>query len=484
MDRAGERRSNWTLAAFAAPCLPLAALGLPLVVHLPAYYHSEIGLPLQVVNFAWTSIRLLDLAFDPMFGGVMDRTHTRWGRFRFWFALGCPIVMAATLMLFVLARPGVGAEYLWAGLIVIYAGQSITSLAQMAWAAVLTPSYNERSRIYNWWQAANVVGMLLVLLIPALLEKFGGFTRAQGVQVMGWFILVLLPLSLGIMLVKVPEPEVVATRDRSGFREYLELFKRPTVRRLLICDILIGTGPAVTGALFFFFFRTIKGFESADAGLLLFFYFTGALVGGPLWTRLAYRLGKHRTLAVAGVAYAAIQSCVFLLPQAQFAPAAALMFVAGLPFSAGPFLLRAMMADVCDEERLATRKDRTGLLYAILTGTVKIGSALAVGVTYGGLGVLGFDDKLGLNNPQPALTGLMVAFTVLPAVLGLAAAAVIFGYPLTAERQEQIRAALADRDAADRNLAEAGPDLGARPRISDDLRTPNMPPGAHPAPAE
>jgi len=27
-----ERRSSWTLAAYAAPCLPLAGLGLPLVV--------------------------------------------------------------------------------------------------------------------------------------------------------------------------------------------------------------------------------------------------------------------------------------------------------------------------------------------------------------------------------------------------------------------------------------------------------------------
>ncbi|HQR91410.1 MAG TPA: hypothetical protein PLH31_19485, partial [Caulobacter sp.] len=30
-----DRRSSWSLAAFAAPCLPLAALGLPLVVYLP-----------------------------------------------------------------------------------------------------------------------------------------------------------------------------------------------------------------------------------------------------------------------------------------------------------------------------------------------------------------------------------------------------------------------------------------------------------------
>jgi Na+/melibiose symporter-like transporter len=69
MARAGERHSNLTLSAFAAPCLPLAALGLPLVVHLPPYYHSEIGLSLATVGTAWMVVRLLDLGFDPIFGG-------------------------------------------------------------------------------------------------------------------------------------------------------------------------------------------------------------------------------------------------------------------------------------------------------------------------------------------------------------------------------------------------------------------------------
>ncbi|MGH1556677.1 hypothetical protein ACRAWD_00540 [Caulobacter segnis] len=33
-----ERKSSWALARFAAPAVPIAALGLPLVVYLPEYY--------------------------------------------------------------------------------------------------------------------------------------------------------------------------------------------------------------------------------------------------------------------------------------------------------------------------------------------------------------------------------------------------------------------------------------------------------------
>ena len=460
---AGERHSTLTLAAFAAPCLPLAAMGLPLVVHLPPFYASELGLGLGAVGFAFLVVRLLDMGFDPIFGGIMDRTHTRSGRFRLWLAIGVPVVLAGTWMLF-MPPAEVTLTYLWIGLVIIYVGQSMTVLSHMAWAAVLSPDYDQRSRIYGWWQAANVVGMLLVLLLPAMLERFGGLDRAGGIAVMGWFILILLPLALGISLLKVPEPRITAERDRAGLREYFELFKRASVRRLLIADIIINAGPSVTGALFFFYFLAIKGFGSGDAGFLLFFYFVGAFVGGPLWVRISYRFGKHRTLAMAALAYAAIQMAVWLVPPGQFALGAALMFLAGLPFSAGPFLLRSMMADVADEERLLTRKDRTGLLYAILTGAIKIGSALAVFVTYQGLALFGFDGRQGAENTPQALLALQIAFTVLPATLGVLTAWIIWGYPLTSDRQVEIRRQLDERDLADK---ASGP--SPQPRFAEEL---------------
>src|SRR5205085_1154491 len=54
------RHSSPTLLAFAAPCLPMAALGLPLVVHLPTYYSQVVGFPLGTVALVFLLVRLLD----------------------------------------------------------------------------------------------------------------------------------------------------------------------------------------------------------------------------------------------------------------------------------------------------------------------------------------------------------------------------------------------------------------------------------------
>lgn len=456
-----ERRSNFTLAALASPCLPLAGLGLPLVVYLPEFYASELGLSLTAVGTAFMAVRLLDMGFDPFIGSVMDRTRSRFGRFKLWFAIGAPILMLASYMLF-MAKPGVTELYLWFWLLVVYAGFSIATLAQLAWAAVLSPNYDERSRIYGFWQAGNVIGMILVLMLPALLPYVGIKGHAAGVAAMGWFIVILLPIFVGLALWRVPEPRMTAKAHHAGPKEYLALLRRPSVVRILLADLLIGTGPAITGALFFFFFERVKGFEKGAASGLLLIYFIGGLVGAPVWTWLSYRFGKHRALALSGLVYAAMTMSALAIPEGNFLVAAILMFLIGVPYAAGAFLLRAMMADIGDEERLESGVDRTGLLYALLSGTVKIGAAAAVGATFPLLQFLGFDPRgTGVDS---GLAGLSILFSGIPAGMALVASAIVIGFPLTSERHAEIRKALAERD-----LVDAAPEMSSEPLIAEEI---------------
>ncbi|MET0293538.1 MAG: MFS transporter [Phenylobacterium sp.] len=462
-----ERRSAWTLAALAAPCLPLAGLGLPLVVYLPEHFTNELGLSLGAVGAAFMLVRVLDIFFDPFIGGVMDRTRSRFGRFRPWFVIGTPVVMLAVYMLF-MAQPGVTAFYLVVWLLVVYAGFSITTLAQLAWAAGLTPDYNERSRVYAWWQAGNVVGLILVLTLAPLLSALGVNGDAAGVAGMGWFILVLMPITVALAVVRVPERILTEEPDRAGLAEYLRLLVRPLIARLLVTDLLVATGPSVTGGLFFFYFERVKGFSHAESGTLLLVYFLGGLLGAPLWTVLAKRTSKHKALAVSQVFYALAIASAFLLPAGNYPAAAVMMGFVGLPYSAGAFLLRSMMADIGDHERLEGGVDRTGLLFAMLSGTIKLGAAAAIGITFLGLQLIGFDARS--EGSAEGLRGLELMFIILPVALSLGASWLIMGFPLTAERHAEIRARLEARD-----LAAAAPEMGSEPKFNEEIHVPVRP---------
>ena len=106
-----------------------------------------------------------------------------------------------------------------------------------------------------------------------------------------------------------------------------------------------------------------------------------------------------------------------------------------------------MMADYGDEERLTTGVDRTGLLFAILTGTVKIGSALAV-TSLILLGALGFDAHTAANSTPLSMMGLQALYAFVPGIVGLLAAAVMIGYPLTEARHAEILRQLGEKDGA------------------------------------
>jgi Na+/melibiose symporter-like transporter len=442
MTEPTSRPTRAALAAFAAPCLALAALGLPLVVYLPNYYSADLGLSLSAVGAAFMAVRLLDIGLDPVLGALMDRTRTRFGRFKPWLVAGAPILMAATAMLF-FARPGVGPAYLWGGLLLGYGGWSICVLAQTSWGATLSPDYNQRSRIYAWWQTANVIGLIGVLLLPVIVARIspaGDDSLTPGMHAMGWLVLLLIPTTIAFAAWRVKEPRPAAGGDIAGFAQWRALFGSAAVRRLILSDVVLGLVPGVAAALFLFYFTQIKALPQASANAALLLYFIAALIGAPMWSWLADRIGKHTALGWASLFYLVGQAGFLVLPSGSLALAAAAAFVAGLPYSAASVLLRAMMADVGDEERLKSGVDRTGLLYAMLTGATKVGAAVAVGVTFIGLDLAGF--KAAGGNSANALLGLQLLFLALPAALSVWAAVILFRYPLDAERHAAVRAAL------------------------------------------
>jgi len=439
-----ERLGIWRLIAFSTPTIPLAAMLMPVTAYLPNYYATDLGVRAADLAWAFMVVRFFDLWFDPALGLAMDRTRSRFGRFRPWFVAGAPIAMLAVYMLF-MAERGIGGSYILLWLIVGFAGQSMGQLGHMAWASTVAPGYDERSRVYGWWQAMSVTGMIVILLLPPLI-KFGfGGDFADGVKAMGWFAIASLPITAALALWSTGEPPIKPDHETPRLKHYWLMIKRPTVLRVLLADICWGTALSLSGTLLFFFFDAVRGVDRGMAGLMLIAFFLGALCGAPIWSRLARRIGKHKALTIAGVGWAVMQIGVLAAPNILWL-GFAIMFVAGLPFASGPILLKAMMADVADEERLASGVDRTGLLFSLLTGSVKIGSMLAVGGSLYALDVVGFDPGASAANSEAALWTLSAMFTLGPAALALTAAWLIHGYRLDAAAHAEVRRQLDERD--------------------------------------
>jgi glycoside/pentoside/hexuronide:cation symporter, GPH family len=434
------------LVPFASASMPVSAIGIPLTVYLPNYFTSHIGLSLAAVGTVFGAVRMIDILFDPLIGIAINATRTPYGRFRPWMVAGAPLLMIAAYMMF-MAEPGASTLYMTGWLVVLYAGFSMLTLGHSAWAAALVPEYHERSRVYGWMQAVGVVGIVIILALPVILSIVWHKSVSEGVQAMGWFIVAITPVTVFLCIGAIGETHQIERADAITLKDYWTMLVRGSLLRVLTADLFLALGPAITAALYLFFFTQALGFSRTQTNGLLLIYIAAGLIGAPTWAQVAKRLGKHNTVMLGCVLYGFAQVLVFTLPHGDMRFMVPGMFFAGFVVSCFNFLIRAMIADINDEVRLDIGKDRAALLYGLITSTSKIGSALSVTTTFAILAAFGFVAKEGVINTGIQLDALEGCYVVAPVLAMFVGAAALWGYKLDAERHDGIRADLAARDA-------------------------------------
>ena len=444
-----------TMLAFGAIQIPIATIGLIYGVYLPPNY-AALGVGLAAVAVAITTVRAVDVFIDPLLAMVMDRTRTPIGRYRPWLVLGVPIVMLGVYKMLLPAGP-VTQPYMILWLLVSAVGLSMLTLGASAWSAVVATTYDDRARLFAWTQPMGILAIIAVLMLPL----FTGHRIAAGLissmPILGAMFLISLPVALAVTAIFTPERIApTAPRTRFALSDYLGAIARPTMLRLILADFLLALGPGVTGPLYLFYFHDAKGFTVPDVSLMLIFYVGAGVVGSLFWGGVAaQKFGKHRALQIACVAYAITQSALMAVPAMRRGytlvdtlPTGVAMMAVGFCAAAFLILVRAMVADVCDEVRLERRRDLTSLLYSMVTTTTKIGGTITVAVVYPVLAFVHYNPKEGAVNTPHAIFGLEMCYLFAPVVLVLVGGAMFFGYRLDSRRHGEIRDALAQLDLA------------------------------------
>ncbi len=430
---------------FASGHIPIAALVLAISVHLPRYFASHLGLSLTVVGAAFALVRFVDIPIDAAMGLAMDRTRTRFGRYRVWMAMGAPILMFALYML-LMSPEGVGQGYLFGWLLLMYVGYSGVYLSHLAWAGRIAPNYKERSRVFGAITGLGVVGAMAVLLIPVFLTSRGA-TDAESVQAMIWFIIG--ATAVTSMLVVLVSPERIAKDQATRFelKDYWALLTRPNILRLLAADLFVTLGPGWMAAIYLFYFTDSLGFTLAQANLLLMIYIAAGFAGAPLAAWLANKISKHRALMVNTTVYSLGLILLPTLPKGEFLIFGVAMFLVGAMAAGFTVMIRAITADIADEIRLESGREWMGLMYAMTTATSKLASAGSIILTFSVLAAVGYQAKEGATNTPEAIRGLELAYIIGPIFFVMVAGACFIGYRLTAERHAEIRRQLDEQDA-------------------------------------
>ncbi|MEZ5995217.1 MAG: MFS transporter [Hyphomonadaceae bacterium] len=448
-DAKGRKVSAWEIAAFAAPAAPLLALGLPTILFLPHYYLTDLGLAGGAAIFVLA--RVLDIFIDPMIGGWQDRTQTRWGRRRFWLVLACPLLMGFIYWAFIGLTPQSGIVAATFAVVTMFLTFSTMMIAHLSWAGELIPTYHGRTRVIGAIQILSLLGQVAILALATFVRLQPGGSDAAAIKVMGWSMIIMLPLTIAIAVILAPERRLPPQPHLTLSQSFRAVLGNGFARKVLGVDLLLGVTQGVAGSLFLFYFQFILGFESQSQSLSLI-YFVSGLLGVPFWIWAGRRYGKHAALQGALIYTAATTALIPIAPAGNFPVVAALMGFAGLSQGGGILLTRALMADVVDDDELRTGSRRSGLYFGLLLTTSKAGIT-AGPLTVVVLQLIGFDATLRDHNAPFVLMALGAAFVVVPIALSLLAALALRNYPLDEKAQAALHAAIEARHAANNDEA-------------------------------
>lgn len=420
-----------------------------LAMIFPFYLTEVVGMRVGLAGLVPLFGRILDAFSDVLIGRISDRTTWKAGRRRPYLLIGA--LPFAVSFAAIWADPSIesaGLEFAY------YAGlYALTSLC-MTIAAVpyhallpeLTDDYHERTSLATYRSILSILGTLFTLVVfRPLADALGGDARAW--QIAG--------AVLAVWIVLPWWPIWRVTWERRSFdgaasgstREYFALlYRNRSFRRLIGLFTLGRIAIDLPMALFLHYFTYVIG-RPGDFELMMGGFLIAVVVAMPFWLRFARGRDKATVYRYGCVGWVFGLTCLFVnQPEWPLGVTFAATVLAGIGYSAADMIPWSMVADVADEDELASGERREGLYVGVFTFLRKIAGAIGVAAAFLVLDLAGF--RPGEENDESVVWALRSMTALVPSVFVILSAIVAAGYALGRERHRDILEELESRRLA------------------------------------
>lgn len=448
--------------AYALPGMVLAAMGITFYVYLPKHYADAAGVNLTLLGAITLGARMWDAVIDPLIGSLSDRTRSRWGRRRPWYAAGTvPLVAAFYLLL----NPPAGmpewgaAAWLAVVTFAFFLFWTAVTVPYEALGAEITFNYDARTRIIGAREAAILVGTLLASILPLAVDwMWPPGASPEGVRtrfaVLAAAYGLMLPLCVAWCALAIPERRLTKSQEPAGavlggLRDMLK--NRPFA--ILISSYTIGAfGSNLPALLIFFYVQYVL--ESSKGPLFLALYLGVGVLFTPAWFLISNRIDKKPAWLLAMALNTGAFCGVFFLGAGDETAYGILVAVSALGLGGTLAVPASMQADVIDHDEWKNGKRREGRFVGVWALARKLAAALGAGAAFPVLDAAGYVPNA--DQPESAVFALRVLYAGVPCLCNILAFAVAWYYPITRESHARIRAEIEGR-------AAAGNEGGAKP---------------------
>ncbi len=364
-------------------------------------------------------------------GVLSDRLKRRIPR-RYWLlvgAAGAPFAMAA--LFHVPAASELGrAAYVACAFSLYMAVFAVLSVPYLAIAGELSSDSRQRTAIMAWRLVFTAVGVLIAgSFSPIFIQSQGGGLRAY--ETLSLILAVICPIALIVAFLAALRADrrnlpLASSPASSGFpvREALSALAAPRFSVLVGSNLmlLISSGMAYASMIYFFTYTLGRPDALRQVGIVTLIACATIILAQPLWVMLSGVLGKTRTYILSAVFYGLVSIAWGVVGRLGLGVDYLLAALLGVSNSGWSLMGFSMVSDLSDD-------GRGGLYSSIWVAADKIGFALGGTLLVGLLlAIFGFDAARamsGLPQAGPATIGVLVSFSLGPAILSLMAAAAL-----------------------------------------------------------
>ena len=436
-----------------------------------------------------TVMRLFDAITDPIIGSLMDKTSTRFGKFRPFMVIG-NVIMAVSVLILYICTPAIPKELLWARylaftlLYMIWViGYTFQTSVTRAAQAVLTNDPNQRPLFTIFNTVGSLAGMGVMQFIGPILagDGFFGDYNASWFAVMtpiGIVVSIVLTI-LAIIGIWQKDNEkyfgLGGKQERVKIKEYVQIVKtNKPLQRLMVagggCKLALSIATNVT-VLCMLYGAMMGNYD----GLYLPMMVLGYVFSAPfflLTVRTAQKHGQKRSLmtyiTVALLCYVGVLALLLLWKQGD--PNWNLSFLAdgklninlytilfllffgvgyGAYYSTADMPI-PMVADCADYETYRSGKFIPGIMGTLFSLVDKLVSSLSSTVVFVAVSFIGY---VGLpTKATPYMEGMnwvvIALFCLVPMCAWLLTLLAMRGYELDGQRLKTIQAVNAARKQA------------------------------------
>ncbi|WP_262002141.1 MFS transporter [Microbacterium sp. Mcb102] len=431
-ERASVRLSPRTIALYAIGSLGTGGYAtLPGLV-LTYFLTDNLGVAALAAGLIVTAAKIWDVLIDPLIGAASDRQLARTGSRRGFMvtgALALPLFFALTFAVPPSWGPVAGAISVLLAFLATATAFSLFQVPYVALPAELTGDYDERTRLLGW--------RVVVLTAAILLFGAGGpaLRNAGDDPVLGYLLMGIasgVVIGIGMLIasrtatiaarrtVAAPAAAIADSTWRDQYMSGFRALKRSQPFRALLGTFVLqalATGTMLAGAQYV----ATWVLRSEDAVTFVFVALVGpALLATPAWTVIARRVGKERAFAMASALFTAAGATLVFAVWAPGAWIYASVAVAGIAYAGLQSLPMAMLPDVISHDERTSGPGQAGTFTGIWTAGETVGFALgatAVSLTLAATGYVSTVAGATVEQPEAAITGIVLSFSILPAVL-------------------------------------------------------------------